>query len=162
MNTTPTIGHVHLKVSQLERAVDFYREVLGMELTTRYGNKAAFLSYGGYHHHLGLNVWESENGPKPPRNATGLYHFAILYPTRADLARALQRVLEQGYPLDGASDHGVSQALYLSDPDGNGVELYWDRPEAEWPRTADGELAMFTERLDLDDLLAEAAYAPTN
>ena len=159
MNTTPTIGHVHLKVSQLERAVDFYREVLGMELTTRYGNKAAFLSYGGYHHHLGLNVWESENGPRPHRNATGLYPFAILYPTRAALARALQKLLEHGYPLDGASDHGVSQALYLSDPDGNGVELYWDRPESEWPRTAEGEIAMCTERLDLDDLLAEATTA---
>lgn len=159
MTTTPRIGHVHLKVSNLERAVDFYREVIGMEVTTRYGNKAAFLSYGGYHHHLGLNVWESENGPRPGANATGLYHFAILYPTRAELAKALQKVLERGYPLDGASDHGVSQALYLSDPDGNGIELYWDRPEAEWPRTQQGELAMYTERLDLDDLLSEAVTA---
>jgi catechol 2,3-dioxygenase len=147
------IGHVHLKVADLERAVRFYRDVLGFEVTQRYGPGAVFLSAGGYHHHIGLNTWESLGGSLPPRGATGLYHTAILYPTRAELAGALRRVLEAGIPLDGAADHGVSEALYLRDPDDNGVELYWDRPRDEWPRTADGQLAMFTRRLDLEALL---------
>lgn len=147
------IGHVHLKVADLDRALAFYRDVLGFELTQRYGTQAAFLSASGYHHHLGLNTWESKGGQPPAPGTTGLYHTAILYPTRAALADALRRLIAAGIPLDGASDHGVSQALYLRDPDGNGVELYWDRPEAEWPRTADGALAMNTGRLDLEDLL---------
>jgi catechol 2,3-dioxygenase len=149
------IGHVHLKVADLERALAFYRDVLGFELTQRYGRGAAFLAAGGYHHHIGLNVWESEGGDPPPPRATGLYHLAILYPDRATLADALRRVLEAGLRLDGASDHGVSEALYLRDPDGNGVELYRDRPEAEWPRNAAGELEMVTRRLDLEALLGE-------
>jgi catechol 2,3-dioxygenase len=148
------IGHVHLKVADLERALAFYCGVLGFELTQRYGTQAAFLSAGGYHHHIGLNTWESLGGPPPAPGTTGLYHTAILYPTRAALADALRRVIEAGIPLDGASDHGVSEALYLRDPDGNGVELYWDRPQTEWPRTPDGTLAMVTKRLDLDALLA--------
>lgn len=147
------IGHVHLKVADLDRALSFYRDVLGFELTQRYGRGAAFLSAGGYHHHIGLNTWESAGAAPPPRHATGLYHLAILYPTRATLADALRRLMAAGIPLEGASDHGVSEALYLRDPDGNGVELYWDRPEAEWPRTAEGAIAMKTERLDLDGLL---------
>src|SRR5580765_5046181 len=138
------IGHVHLKVGDLERAIKFYRDVLGFELTQRYGNQAAFLSAGGYHHHIGLNTWESQGGPPPAAGTTGLYHLAILYPTRAALADALRRVLAAGIALDGASDHGVSEALYLRDPDGNGVELYWDRPQETWPRASDGRLAMFT------------------
>ena len=150
------IGHVHLKVADLDRAIGFYGGVLGFELTQKYGDQAAFLSAGGYHHHIGLNTWESRGGTPPPAGHTGLYHAAILYPTRADLADALRRLMAAEIPLDGASDHGVSQALYLRDPDGNGVELYWDRPEADWPRDADGRLAMVTERLDLRDLLAEA------
>jgi catechol 2,3-dioxygenase len=150
------IGHVHLKVADLDRALAFYSGVLGFEMTQRYGRQAAFLSAGGYHHHIGLNTWESEGGAPPPPGTTGLYHHAILYSTRAALADALRRVLEAGIPLDGASDHGVSEALYLRDPDGNGVELYWDRPETEWPRTADGGLAMYTRALDLHGLLAEA------
>jgi catechol 2,3-dioxygenase len=150
------IGHVHLKVADIERALGFYCGVLGFELITRYGAQAAFISAGGYHHHIGLNTWESEGGAPPPRGATGLYHLAILYPTRPDLADALRRLLAAHIPLDGASDHGVSEALYLRDPDGNGVELYRDRPEAEWPRTQDGALAMYTRRLDLDALLREA------
>jgi catechol 2,3-dioxygenase len=154
------IGHVHLKVADLDRAIAFYRGVLGFELTQRYGEQAAFLSAGGYHHHIGLNTWESLGGPPPPAGATGLYHLAILYPTRAALADALRRVLEAGIPLDGASDHGVSEALYLRDPDGNGVELYWDRPPETWPRTADGHLAMFTRRVDLESLLGEAQVEP--
>ena len=150
------IGHVHLKVADLERALKFYRDVLGFELTQRFGRQAAFLSAGGYHHHIGLNIWESAGGPPPPPGTTGLYHLAILYPTRALLADALRRVLAAGIELDGASDHGVSEALYLRDPDGNGVELYWDRPKEKWPRTPGGELAMFTRPLDLDGLLREA------
>lgn len=149
------IGHVHLKVADLERAVRFYRDVLGFELTQRYGAGAAFLSSGGYHHHIGLNVWESNGGSPPPPGSTGLYHIAIRYPTRATLADALQRLRAAGIPLDGASDHGVSEALYLRDPDDNGVELYWDRPRERWPRAADGSLAMTTRPLDLDDLLRE-------
>jgi catechol 2,3-dioxygenase len=149
------IGHVHLKVADLERALGFYRDVLGFELMQRYGDQAAFISAGGYHHHIGLNTWESKGGKPPPPGTTGLFHTAILYPTRAALADALHRVLEAGISLDGASDHGVSEALYLRDPDENGVELYWDRPEAAWPRNADGSLAMFTRRLDLDDLMRQ-------
>lgn len=149
------VGHVHLKVSDLDRALRFYRDVLGFDLTQRYGSQAAFLSAGGYHHHIGLNTWESAGGAAPPPGSTGLFHLAILYPTRAELADALRRVLRAGIPLEGASDHGVSEALYLRDPDGNGVELYWDRPKAQWPRTSQGELAMRTAPLDLDELLGE-------
>lgn len=147
------IGHVHLKVADLERAIGFYRDVLGFELTQRYGSRAAFLSAGGYHHHIGLNTWESLDGSPPPRGATGLFHLAVLYPTRAELGDALRRLIAAKIPLDGASDHGVSEALYLRDPDENGVELYWDRPAADWPRADDGELAMFTRPLDLEALL---------
>jgi len=147
------IGHVHLKVADLERAIGFYHGVLGFDLMQRYGSQAAFLSAGGYHHHIGLNTWESRGGSPPPPGSTGLYHVAIRYPTRAALADALHRVLEAGIALDGASDHGVSEALYLRDPDQNGVELYWDRPREEWPRTPEGELAMVTERLNLESLL---------
>lgn len=150
------IGHIHLKVSDLDRALGFYRDILGFEVTQRFGGQAAFLSAGGYHHHIGLNTWESAGGSPPAPGATGLYHLAILYPTRAELADGLRRVLEAKIPLDGASDHGVSEAIYLRDPDGNGVELYWDRPRAEWPRTPDGGLAMFTHPLDLKALLKEA------
>jgi catechol 2,3-dioxygenase len=149
------IGHIHLKVADLERSLGFYCGVLGFEITQRYGTQAAFVSAGGYHHHIGLNTWESLGGTPPPPGTTGLYHTAILYPTRMALAVALQRVLDAGIPLDGASDHGVSEAIYLRDPDENGVELYWDRPKESWPRTADGELAMFTRRLDLNNLLNE-------
>lgn len=148
------IGHVHLKVSDLERSLAFYCGVLGFELTMRYGPGAAFVSAGGYHHHIGLNTWESLGGAPPPPGATGLYHVAIRYPTRAALADALQRLLEAGVRLDGASDHGVSEALYLHDPDRNGLELYWDRPRDTWPRTPDGRLNMFTRPLDLEALLA--------
>jgi catechol 2,3-dioxygenase len=148
------IGHVHLKVADLERSLAFYCGVLGFELMQRYGTQAAFVSAGGYHHHIGLNTWESQGGSPPPPGTTGLYHVAILYPTRAALADALYRLAQAGIPLQGASDHGVSEALYLSDPDGNGIELYVDRPEAEWPRTPDGELQMVTRRLDLQALLA--------
>ena len=148
------IGHVHLKVSDLDRSLAFYRDVLGFELTQRFGKQAAFISAGGYHHHIGLNTWESAGGPPPPPGTTGLYHVAILYPTRALLADALQRVLAAGIQLDGASDHGVSEALYLRDPDQNGVELYWDRPKEQWPHDANGNLAMVTDPLDLQDLLA--------
>ena len=150
------IGHVHLKVADLERAIGFYCGVLGFEVTQRYGRQAAFVSAGGYHHHIGLNTWESEGGEPPQPGTTGLYHVAILYPTRAALADALRRVLAAGIPLDGAADHGVSEAIYLRDPDDNGVELYWDRPKETWPREADGSLAMFTRRLDLAGLLREA------
>src|SRR5688572_11947390 len=149
------IGHVHLKVADLERAIAFYHGVLGFELTQRYGTQAAFLSAGGDHHHIGLNTWESQGGSPPPPGTTGLYHVAILYPTRLALANALRRVFDAGIPLDGASDHGVSEALYLRDPDDNGVELYWDRPQEAWPRTPEGELAMFTRHLDLNGLLRE-------
>jgi catechol 2,3-dioxygenase len=150
------IGHVHLKVADLNRALDFYCGVLGFELTQRLGNSAAFLSAGGYHHHIGLNTWESAGGSPPPMGATGLYHLAILYPTRADLGAALKSLNEHGVRLDGAADHGVSQALYLHDPDGNGVELYWDRPSEEWPRTETGEIAMVTRPLNLGALLEAA------
>jgi catechol 2,3-dioxygenase len=151
------IGHVHLKVADLERALAFYHSVLGFEITQRMGTSAAFLSAGGYHHHIGLNTWESLGGEAPAPGTTGLYHTAILYPTRAELAEALRRVLAAGIRLDGAADHGVSEALYLRDPDDNGVELYWDRPKEEWPRDAQGNLAMFTRALDLKALLAESA-----
>ena len=152
------IDHVHLKVSDLERSLAFYRDVLGFEVTQRYGSQAVFLSAGGYHHPIGLNKWESAGGQPPPPGATGLYHTAILYPSRALLADALRRVLRAGLELEGAADHGVSEALYLRDPDGNGVELYWDRPHEQWPRTADGGLAMFTRHLDLDGLFAESMF----
>lgn len=155
MATSAKIGHVHLKVSDLERAVAFYRDVLDMEEQQRYGQSAAFLSYDGYHHHLGLNVWQSRGGSPPPHGSTGLFHVALLYPTRKALAQALRRVLEHGVAIDGASDHGVSQAIYLRDPDQNGIELYWDRPESEWPRE-NGRIAMVTDPLDLADLLAQA------
>ena len=147
------IGHVHLKVADLPRALDFYCGVLGFELMQRFGDSAAFISAGGYHHHIGLNSWQSAGGSPPPRGSTGLYHVAILYPTRAALADALNRLMVAGVALQGASDHGVSEALYLSDPDGNGIELYWDRPREEWPLASDGSLAMFTHALDLEDLL---------
>jgi catechol 2,3-dioxygenase len=147
------IGHVHLKVADLERALGFYRDVLGFAVTQRYGSGAVFLSAGGYHHHIGLNTWESAGGQPPPPGTTGLFHLAVLYPTRRELAEALRRVLQAGLALDGASDHGVSEALYLRDPDDNGVELYWDRSPDQWPREADGTLAMFTRPLNLDDLL---------
>ena len=147
------IGHAHLKVADLERAVAFYRDVLGFEVTQRYGSQAAFLSAGGYHHHIGLNTWHSKNAPAPPQHSTGLYHVAVLYPTRAALADALRRLIAHNIPLDGASDHGVSEALYLRDPDGNGIELYWDRPPDQWPRDRDGNLAMHTRPLDLQELL---------
>ncbi len=147
------IGHVHLKVADLDRALHFYCKVLGFELMQKYGIQAAFVSAGGYHHHIGLNTWESQGGAPPPPGSTGLYHLAILYPTRADLADALKQLMSHGIELDGASDHGVSEALYLHDPDGNGIELYWDRPKEEWPRAADGSLAMHTRRLDLSGLL---------
>ena len=150
------IGHVHLKVADLERALAFYRDLLGFEVTQRLGRQAAFLSAGGYHHHIGLNTWESAGGVPPARGTTGLYHVAILYPTRALLADALRRVLAASIELEGASDHGVSEALYLRDPDDNGVELYWDRPPEQWPRNAQGALDMFTRPLDLDGLLREA------
>jgi catechol 2,3-dioxygenase len=149
------IGHVHLKVADLERALGFYCGVLGFELTQRYGDQAAFISAGDYHHHIGLNTWESKGGSPPPPGTTGLFHTAILYPTRAALADALHRVRGAGIELDAASDHGVSEALYLRDPDQNGVELYRDRPQEEWPRNADGGLAMFTRKLDLEDLLRQ-------
>jgi catechol 2,3-dioxygenase len=150
------IGHVHLKVADLDRAVRFYTEALGFEVMQRWGNSAAFLSFGGYHHHLGLNTWESQGGSPPPPGHTGLYHFAILYPSRQELARALKRLLEHGVRLQGAADHGVSEAIYLTDPDGNGIEIYRDRPPEEWPRAADGSLAMHNAPLDLRALLAEA------
>ena len=149
------IGHVHLKVADLDRALDFYCGVLGFELQQRFGSQAAFISAGGYHHHIGLNTWESAGGSPPPPRSTGLYHVAILYPARAALADALRRLVKAGIELEGAADHGVSEALYLRDPDDNGVELYRDRPREQWPRTPNGELAMFTRVLDLDGLLKE-------
>ncbi|AEV99662.1 glyoxalase [Niastella koreensis] len=152
------IGHVHLKVSDIQRSLDFYCGLLGFELTTTYGSEAAFISAGGYHHHIGLNTWYSKNASPPPANTTGLFHTAILYPTRKDLAVILQRLRDARYPLTGASDHGVSEALYLNDPDLNGVELYWDRPKDLWPKNADGSLNMFTRPLDLDNLLNEASH----
>ena len=156
MHPEVRIGHVHLKVADLERALRFYCGVLGFDLMQRWGTSAAFISAGGYHHHIGLNTWESHGGVPPAPGTTGLYHLAILYPTRPDLADALRRVLKAGIPLDGAADHGVSEALYLRDPDENGVELYWDRQQAQWPRTPDGKIAMLTRRLDLESLLNEA------
>lgn len=150
------IGHVHLKVSDLERSLAFYCGVLGFQLTQRYGTQAAFVSAGGYHHHIGLNTWESRGGKAPPRGTTGLFHVAILYPDRPSLADALRRLIQNNVPLDGASDHGISEALYLQDPDGNGLELYVDRDPSLWPRNSKGELSMTTEPLDLDALLAEA------
>jgi catechol 2,3-dioxygenase len=154
------IGHVHLKVADLERALAFYRDILGFEVTQRMGNDAAFLSVGGYHHHIGLNTWESAGGRPPAPGTTGLYHTAILYPTRGELANALRRVLDAGIELQGASDHGVSEALYLRDPDDNGVELYYDRPAEQWPRDANGGLSMFTRPLDLRALLTAAESRP--
>jgi len=150
-----TIGHVHLKVAEIQRALDFYCGVLGFELMQKFGAQAAFISAGGYHHHIGLNTWESEGGSPPARGTTGLYHVAIKYPTRAALADALQRLIDAKIPLSGAADHGVSEALYLQDPDHNGVELYWDRPRAQWPKTKSGELQMVTEPLDLQELLSQ-------
>jgi len=147
------IGHVHLKVANLERALDFYCGLLGFELVTTYGPDAAFISAGGYHYHIGLNTWYCKNGPHPAGNSTGLFHTAILLPNRKDLAQLLQRLLEHDYPLSGAADHGVSEALYLDDPDGNGVELYWDRPKEEWPKNADGSIHMYTRPLNLEQLL---------
>src|SRR5919199_1344827 len=151
------IGHVHLRVSDLDRSIQFYRDLMGFDLVVRMGDEAAFLSAGGYHHHIGLNTWQSKGGSPPPRGTTGLYHFAINYPTRKDLAVALKRLVEARRPISGATDHGVSEAIYLSDPDGNGVELYRDRPESEWPRPPEGNgVAMYNAPLDLDALLAEA------
>ena len=151
------IGHVHLKVANIDRALAFWQDVIGFEVQQTYGDQAVFLSAGGYHHHIALNTWESKDGAWPPPGTTGLFHVALLYPSRTALATALKRLLDAGWPLEGASDHGVSEAIYLRDPDGNGVELYRDRPEAEWPRDAQGNLAMVTRRLDLNALLAEAA-----
>jgi catechol 2,3-dioxygenase len=153
------IGHVHLRVANLDRALAFYCGVLGFEITQRMGRDAAFISAGGYHHHIALNTWESRGGSPPPPGSTGLFHLAVLYPTRAELADALRRLEKAGIRLDGASDHGVSEALYLRDPDENGVELYWDRPKEKWPRTADGQVQMFTHPLDLSDLLSTAEPA---
>ena len=149
------IGHVHLKVADIDRALSFYRGLLGFELMQKYGTQAAFISAGGYHHHIGLNTWYSKDGKPAPHNATGLFHTAILYPTRKDLAVILQRLMDARYPLTGASDHGVSEALYLEDPDKNGVELYWDKPKDQWPLDGEGNLQMITEHLDLQDLLDE-------
>ncbi len=146
---------MHLKVSDLDRAISFYSDILGFEVTQRFGKSAAFLSAGGYHHHIGLNTWESKGGNPPPPHSTGLYHVAILYPTRSDLADALRRLNDAGVSLEGAADHGVSEALYLRDPDNNGLELYWDKPRNEWPLTSDGELNMYTHPLDLDALLRQ-------
>src|SRR6188474_639998 len=156
-----SIGHVHLKVADLDRSIRFYHELMGFDIIARYEGQAAFLSAGGYHHHIGLNTWESQGGKPPPPGSTGLYHLAILYPTRALLAQALQALVRAGVSLEGASDHGVSEALYLRDPDGNGVELYWDRPSEAWPRTPDGHLAMFTRQLDLQGLLKAAPTHPS-
>jgi catechol 2,3-dioxygenase len=149
------IGHVHLKVSDLERSLKFYRDLLGFNETMRYGDSAVFISAGGYHHHIGLNTWHSKGAGPAPVRAAGLYHTAILYPTRRDLAIVVKRLLDNNYPLTGAADHGVSEAIYLDDPDRNGVELYWDRPEEDWPVDEEGNLEMFTKRLDLEDLLEE-------
>lgn len=152
---TTRIGHVHLKVSNLQRALDFYAGLLGFELVTTYGEEAAFISAGGYHHHIGLNTWQSKGGKPAPKNAAGLFHTAILYPTRKDLARILQRLLEANYPISGFADHGVSEAIYLDDPDENGVELYWDRPKELWPTDAEGKMVMYTRTLDVHELLNE-------
>ena len=152
----PSVGHVHLRVADLDRAVAFYRDVLGFEEQTRFGNEAAFLGAGGYHHHIGLNTWDSKDSSPPPKGHTGLYHSAFLYPDRKSLGTVIKRVLAAGYALSGAADHGVSEAVYLSDPDGNGVELYWDRAPDDWPRDADGKLKMVNDRLDVDAIIAEA------
>lgn len=149
------IGHVHLKVSDIDRALSFYCDLLGFEITQRYGEQAVFLSAGGYHHHIGLNTWYSKGAPPAPQRSTGLFHAAILYPERKDLAMILKRLMDVDYPLTGASDHGVSEALYLNDPDGNGIELYWDRPRVDWPLDDNGNIIMGTEHLDLEDLLLE-------
>ena len=149
------IGHTHLKVSDIERSLKFYRDLLGFEVTQHYGSNAVFLSAGGYHHHIGLNTWYSKNAPPAPVKSAGLFHVAILYPTRKDLAQILKRLIDTNYPLTGASDHGVSEALYMNDPDENGIELYWDRPRDQWPRDASGNLAMVTEALDVENLLSE-------
>ncbi len=149
------IGHVHLKVSDLKKSLEFYRDLLGFDLVMMYGDQAAFLSAGGYHHHIGLNTWHSLNSPKSQKQAVGLYHTAFLYPTRKELAKIFDRLRQARYPLTGASDHGVSEALYLDDPDGNGVELYWDRPKEQWPKNSDGSLTMFTRPLDVQSLLSE-------
>ncbi len=151
------IGHVHLKVSDIDRALGFYRDVLGFDLIVRHGDEAAFLSAGGYHHHIGLNTWESRGGSPPPSGTTGLYHVAVRYPDRATLGDALRRLVDAGIPVSGATDHGVSEAIYLRDPDGNGIELYRDRPREEWPRADDGEVTMYNAPLDLEALLAEAS-----
>ena len=151
-----SIGHIHLKVAELDRALHFYCDLLGFEITQRYGAEAVFISAGGYHHHIGLNTWHSKGGLPAPQKSAGLYHLAILYPQRIDLAKALKQLLAASYPLSGAADHGVSEAIYLSDPDGNGVELYWDRPKSEWPVDAGGGLAMHTVKLDLESLLEAA------
>jgi catechol 2,3-dioxygenase len=150
------IGHVHLKVTDLQRSLDFYCGLLGFQITTLYGTQAAFISAGGYHHHIGLNTWYSQGGQPAPANSAGLFHTAILFAQRKELAIAVKRLLDEGYPLTGASDHGVSEAIYLDDPDGNGVELYWDKPAAEWPKNEDGSLRMYTHALDMQDLLALA------
>jgi catechol 2,3-dioxygenase len=152
------IGHVHLKVSELQRAIDFYCGLLGFQVTALYGEQAAFVSAGGYHHHIGLNTWYSKGMPPAPVKSAGLFHTAILYPTRKDLATIYERLLKEGYPFTGYADHGVSEALYLDDPDQNGVELYWDRPREQWPLNADGRLNMYTKSLDLDGLLAELSH----
>lgn len=149
------IGHVHLKVANLDKALGFYQGLLGFEIQQRYGDQAVFISAGGYHHHIGLNTWYSKDAPPAPRKAPGLFHTAILYPTRKDLAIIFKRLADASYPITGASDHGVSEAIYLDDPDGNGVELYWDRPQADWPLDANGNIQMVTEPLDLPGLLAE-------
>jgi catechol 2,3-dioxygenase len=149
------IGHVHLKVADLQRSIDFYCGLIGFELTTMYGTDAAFISAGGYHHHIGLNTWYSKDGPPPPSQSTGLFHTAILFPERKDLALIYKRLIEAAYPFTGFADHGVSEALYLDDPDKNGVELYWDKPQDQWPKNADGTLLMYSRQLDLDDLLRE-------
>ena len=149
------IGHIHLKVSDIQRSLDFYCGLLGFELTTTYGTEAAFISAGGYHHHIGLNVWYSKNAPPAPKNTVGLFHTAILYPTRKDFATIFYRLQQAGYPLTGAADHGVSEALYLEDPDKNGIELYWDKPKVQWPQKPDGSIDMYTKPLDLEDLMNE-------
>ena len=155
------IGHVHLKVADIDRSLAFYRDILGFDVTQRMGDEAAFISAGGYHHHLGLNTWESRGGSPPPPGTTGLYHVAIRDPDRAQLGNALRRLVEARWPVSGATDHGVSEAIYLRDPDGNGIELYRDRPREEWPKTPDGEFTMYTRPLDIEALLAEAAPAAT-
>lgn len=151
------IGHVHLTVSNLDKSLEFYHDLLGFDITTRYGDSAVFLSAGGYHHHIGLNTWQGEGVPPQPQGHAGLYHFAILYPKRVELARVFKRLIDEKYPIEGASDHGVSEAIYLRDPDNIGVELYWDRPKSKWPKDENGKLTMFTYMLDIEDLLGELA-----